>query len=110
MLCVQRKIIFRSWNQAVCPGYVKGFFLRRVCSKSRGAGELLGEGKDCKLTLGCGSERTKGWKRLCCAVAPGDSVWRHKKVPAVPRGFVTLVLYCVTIRPNILERGLDCLF
>lgn len=67
----QRKIIFRSWNQAVCPGYVKSFFLPRVCGKSRGAGELIGEGKKSKLTLGCGSERMKGWRTLCCVVAPG---------------------------------------
>lgn len=29
---------------------------------SLGAGELLGEGRDSKLTLGCGLERMKGWR------------------------------------------------
>lgn len=46
MLCFQRKIIFWSWDQAVCPGYVKGVFLGRVCCKPGGAGKLLGEGRD----------------------------------------------------------------
>lgn len=48
MLCFQRKIIFRSWNQAVCPGYVKDFFLGRVCCKPRATGNSSGKVRTAK--------------------------------------------------------------